>query len=158
MESLLICQGCLTTKVSIPYEREGAWKDKRTFTERTRSRDGFNSLRTGRGMERRTAQRASTRLSCWFQFPTNGKGHGKYGPGILQSDERSSFNSLRTGRGMESGRTPASKPSRFWTRVSIPYEREGAWKEFNQAMTTKVANVSIPYEREGAWKETYRPF
>ena len=88
--------------VSIPYEREGAWKGSDRGTDRT-SRHSFNSLRTGRGMERhcsdyllrRRLEQVSIpyeREGAWkeyydpataemlisFQFPTNGKGHGKH--------------------------------------------------------------------------------
>ena len=63
-----------------------------------------------------------------FQFPSNGKEHGKKRPHSAQSGDGE--------------------------RVSIPFKREGAWKAPLRSETAKVSvYVSIPFKREGAWKE-----
>ena len=63
----------------------------------------FNSLQTGRYMERK--------WRCVFAV-----GEDCYG-----------FNSLQTGRSMESAKQKAD--GHALTNVSIPFKREGAWKE-----------------------------
>ena len=89
-------------KVSIPYEREGAWK----------------------GLQQ--SHHKSTRNK--FQFPTNGKGHGKSDTPGWCHHWSDCFNSLRTGRGMERLEFHQRIDNDNASRVSIPYEREGAWK------------------------------
>ena len=66
-----------SSRVSIPYEREGAWKAEKNYV-------------------------MIQNLVVSFQFPTNGKGHGKRKDKLFETLDRQ--------------------------RVSIPYEREGAWK------------------------------
>ena len=62
-----------------------------------------------------------------FQFPPNGKAHGK--TSVLERGRIMdvSFNSLRTGRHMES-KTEYYQNLMPKYMVSIPSEREGTWK------------------------------
>ena len=103
VKDLLGSEGLL--KVSIPYEREGAWK-------------GSHESISG-----------TSNVYNMFQFPTNGKGHGKGDSPSPQNQGVKSFNSLRTGRGMERSSIERSERRNDCIHVSIPYEREGAWKE-----------------------------
>ena len=66
---------------------------------------GFNSLQTGRSMESQlNFATVSAAMLKKFQFPSNGKEHGKAYVflGNPEPRERESFNSLQTGRSMES--------------------------------------------------------
>ena len=112
----------------------------------------FNSLQTGKRMERKNTRISFLDLQKEFQFPSNGKEHGK-----TRND----------------GHRHARK------HVSIPFKREGAWKattsedctqcfslSFNSLQTGRSMErkefvpavgqepfVSIPFKREGAWKD-----
>ena len=66
----------LRCTVSIPFKREGAWK----------ARGGNRDSGTGKK----------------FQFPSNGKEHGKWEVVSFSREGDSGFNSLQTGRSMES--------------------------------------------------------
>ena len=72
-----------------------------TPPDRSNQNESFNSLRTGRGMESVGGVNIVAIVTVVFQFPTNGKGHGKEKKRVLRLTTYS---------------------------VSIPYEREGAWK------------------------------
>ena len=87
-------------KVSIPFKREGTWKVTPTRTPTTVA-ISFNSLQTGRYMERELKAVVSERID--------------------------SFNSLQTGRYMESLLRGRASPDGS-RRVSIPFKREGTWK------------------------------
>ena len=88
-------------KVSIPFKREGTWKD---------------------GTQTRMAK-----VLTLFQFPSNGKVHGKFKRYNLH----------------------------VWCeRVSIPFKREGTWKAELTSFEDPEALVSIPFKREGTWKAT----
>ena len=81
----------------------------------------FKRERTGKG-------RSSGWGSCiarWFQFPSNGKAHGKHVLGMAKS------------KGIT---------------VSIPFKREGTWKVVLCNYCKYVPSVSIPFKREGTWK------
>ena len=89
--------GCPIREVSIPFKRERAWKEK---------------------------QCPNGRKNKKFQFPSNGKGHGK----CIKVYEvmrhcRVSFNSLQTGKGMES--------------LLKPLNKRGASNGFNSLQTGK---------------------
>ena len=104
----------------------------------------------------RSRRSSSSQHRRQFQFPSNGKVHGKY----------EGFDCLRRDRSDE---------------VSIPFKREGTWKAIPLSIsassldesfqfpsngkvhgktqkTTKrrsrYQRVSIPFKREGTWKET----
>ena len=90
--------------------------------------DGFNSLQTGRHIQRSlNAQTATTTMN--------------------------SFNSLQTGRHIQSP-TERAKLGRRCARVSIPFKREGISKvgEVSDVVNSEI--VSIPFKREGISKES----
>ena len=93
----------MVVKVSIPFKREGAWKEIQKHRSKYPAAFCFNSLQTGRSMERRRIVLILFSSLSQFQFPSNGKEHGK----------------------------PLFCTHRFSLRfsVSIPFKREGAWKE-----------------------------
>ena len=113
--------------VSIPFKREGAWKDLDAHIEQTELSLRFNSLQTGRSMESGATGYHGNSEETWFQFPSNGKEHGKA--------------------------ISIYKDPECETVVSIPFKREGAWKELkNEKRNNGSRRVSIPFKREGAWK------
>ena len=125
-----MCRLLKSDKVSIPYEREGTWKVITKFSGEVVDQYGFNSLRTGRDMERRLPRsRLQITQVQWFQFPTNGKGHGK-------------------------PKRPQPPPLLFL--VSIPYEREGTWKGMAKGSVRMTATTvfQFPTNGKGHGKET----
>ena len=110
----------------------------------------FNSLQTGRYMESLIAKHPNIPAKHLFQFPSNGKVHGKSYEVMEEVEEE---------------------------LVSIPFKREGTWKApcnsptkhclpcFNSLQTGRYMErmwwkkvkmlsrfVSIPFKREGTWK------
>ena len=71
-------------------------------------RQRFNSLQTGRSMESRTTQReAGTSSEAAFQFPSNGKEHGKNPPHL----HRICFSKFQfPSNGKEHGKIPEAIP------------------------------------------------
>ncbi len=65
------------SRVSIPYEREGISKVFAWSKLRNAGLKGFNSLRTGRHIQR--SHKVIRKSDMWvkFQFPTNGKAYPK---------------------------------------------------------------------------------
>ena len=115
-------------RVSIPFKREGAWK----------------------GSEYQCIHRQNP---FEFQFPSNGKEHGKYKNTCRQSAvTRAEFQFPSNGK--EHGKRYACDGPPVDNRfVSIPFKREGAWKvDENTGAFGKYTLVSIPFKREGAWK------
>ena len=91
-----------SNRVSIPFKREGAWKGASLSRVSYPSDISFNSLQTGRSMERNAVKSIVVFGAVKFQFPSNGKEHGKcFGMKPCDSVWKS-FNSLQTGRSMES--------------------------------------------------------
>ena len=136
--------------VSIPFKREGTWKEINSLNCLfLTSCISFNSLQTGRYMESKSEfSRCGSDFT--FQFPSNGKEHGKFLNRYGFSPDADSFNSLQTGRSME--RDPARLIRTFPLSVSIPFKREGAWKVQKRPQVCGLCHVSIPFKREGAWK------
>ena len=142
--------------VSIPFKREGAFKDHAEIG--TTGRDSDN----------------------WFQFPSSGKGHSKnfFKKKGVHSHESHRFNSLQAGRGIQSllhlrsvlprrGTLQFQFPSSGkghskmeegelvpgdFVSVSIPFKREGAFKVSRLWDESLCNHVSIPFKREGAFK------
>ena len=110
--------------VSIPFKREGAFKEK-TKTVRTLRWRGFNSLQAGRGIQRERFEYVLFMMGMMFQFPSSGKGRSKCECGWYQS-RKVRFNSLQAGRGVQS---QGFQVSDDFVLVSIPFKREGAFKD-----------------------------
>ena len=94
----------------------------------------FNSLQTGRLIQRAEVRVAATLLLREFQFPSNGKAHSEAyhlvpcGPN--KTDPAVSFNSLQTGRLIQSfSDMMLSQVSGYLPGVSIPFKREGSFRE-----------------------------
>ena len=146
---ILANSGC----VSIPFKREGGYKGHAKCQRRRFILFSFNSLQTGRRIQRRE-NGIHTEKHLEFQFPSNGK-----------ADTKSFWTQTN------------SAASVF---VSIPFKREGGYKVwwynrhrlrhygFNSLQTGRriqrnVKNflhcdsirafVSIPFKREGGYKE-----
>ena len=89
-------------KVSIPFKRESTWK-VRPPRAAMRKHRSFNSLQTGKHMESRHAMVTYIPNSGnVFQFPSNGKAHGKSADiNVYTVGREDRFNSLQTGKHME---------------------------------------------------------
>ena len=138
--------------VSIPFKREGIYKGSHKEWCAC-GWSGFNSLQTGRHIQRQETDLLFTPSRClsfnslqtgrhiqskppaveWpltedlFQFPSNGKAYTKcYHCHRHKNTVRKSFNSLQTGRHIQSW---ARRSKRKLNQVSIPFKREGIYKE-----------------------------
>ena len=135
--------------VSIPFKRESVSKGIK-YTDETEPLNSFNSLQTGKRIQRRLTQRSIPRWILWFQFPSNGKAY----PKVL----------------------PRTYPRSGEESVSIPFKRESVSKvrSFDEgAIKTKFQfpsngkaypkgnlggksgcreQVSIPFKRESVSK------
>ena len=86
--------------VSIPFKRERAWKEA-AITGGTDFTDEVSIpfKRERAWKEKVRVEREQRQL---FQFPSNGKGHGKSAAYETYQRTVQGFNSLQTGKGMES--------------------------------------------------------
>ena len=115
-----------------------------------RLRVRFNSLQTGKFMERLLSSTTTPVQTSGFQFPSNGKVHGK---NIIENGvngiTNEGFNSLQTGKFMES----TTPPHRHGMTPRFNSLQTGKFMERdNTAMTSRQINVSIPFKRESSWK------
>ena len=62
--------------VSIPFKRESTWKASVKTKNKAADNTSFNSLQTGKHMESVICLSVATTVGV-FQFPSNGKAHGK---------------------------------------------------------------------------------
>ena len=113
--------------VSIPFKREGAWKDA-PFEEKVR--ELLVSIPFKReGAWKECGVRAGRIPNFPVSIPFKREGAWKVGMDVDRITQV--------------------------YRVSIPFKREGAWKVgMDVDRITQVYRVSIPFKREGAWKET----
>ena len=115
-------------KVSIPFKREGAFKEGQDIRRGSGEGRGFHSLQAGRGIQRYEGKSWKTSSQSGFPFPSSGKGHSK--PSLGDN-------------------------SYSVSNVSIPFKREGAFKDANKKIArAQTTHVSIPFKREGAFKVT----
>ena len=142
----------MLAEVSIPSERESISKG-RLWKGWSRKWSSFNSLRTGKHIQRLTHLLIIIAICVGFQFPPNGKAYpkvnvtqkletkaakfqfppnGKAYPKMVEELKRRytgyiSFNSLRTGKHIQRKRSKRVKKKKV--QVSIPSERESISKE-----------------------------
>ena len=88
--------------LSIPFKREGAWEDQKIWD------DGQSEIEVSIPFKREGAWKdiaaqfnEDYNLLIEFQFPSNGKAHGKDTMMHSLHSENFRFNSLQTGRRME---------------------------------------------------------
>ena len=174
------CITCLATDfVSIPFKREGAWKAGKPFL---RSILISKTKCVSIPFKREGAWKAHRRRNPKFPrrvsipFKREGAWKVKRKALILKLTQCFCFNSLQTGRSME--RNNKRYDTRIIHKVSIPFKREGAWKDevYSEHVSSdeiqkfqfpsngkehgkqqtwfckRWNNVSIPFKREGAWK------
>ena len=147
-------QGCLCYSpfsVSIPYEREGTFRQIVHFTQIFKyHHKSFNSLRTGRHIQTGLTIN-NVRGGIVFQFPTSGKAHSDM-VGRLYVTPRNGFNSLRAGRHIQTKRKASS--SENGSTVSIPYEREGTFRLSSHPKSTTTRSPSFNSLRAGRHIQT----
>ena len=143
---------CLMRHVSIPFKRERGFKG-RTVTDscqqkkfqfpsngkgdsklalqneaRAADEEGFNSLQTGKGIQRQ--------FRCQPKRATN-----------------MSFNSLQTGKGIQRPERKVESVASY--KVSIPFKRERGFKaKWTMIRGVAPRKVSIPFKRERGFKAT----
>ena len=67
----------IVVEVSIPYGRESLSKAERRYYAFNQRRTGFNSLRTGKPIQRQKLILGEKEMDMKFQFPTDGKAYPK---------------------------------------------------------------------------------
>ena len=139
----------MTRWVSIPYERESLSKDVSNPVQKEIA-EGFNSLRTGKPIQRDLDATGDTPVDYVFQFPTNGKAYPKIFFRASSSAHRVQFQFPTNGKAYPKESEPDPDPDRG---VSIPYERESLSKGILREIGRTSTQVSIPYERESLSKE-----
>ena len=133
---------------SVRWNRN-AWRDARVAMNLTRTKKRFDSLRTGKRLQR-ASQHQHRRQSVRFQFPSNGKASPKPVRWMPVIWFYSGFDSLRTGKRLQSLRHSNSNTT---TWVSIPFKRESVSKGADyRESDLRFEKVSIPFKREGVSK------
>ena len=136
----------------------------------------FNSLQTGKCIQRGIRKNTKTSKPNKFQFPSNGKVYSKSNLRTIFSTSRSGFNSLQTGKCIQSLRHSHPKNRslicfnslqtgkciqshqkslqlRVSVAVSIPFKRESVFKDaFRLHALCRRPHVSIPFKRESVFK------
>ena len=143
---------------------------------------GFNSLQTGKPIQRKMARVGPRSLSkvsipfkreslskeynatlnsvrnlTGFQFPSNGKAYPKPTGNSVVNSSDTSFNSLQTGKPIQSGGYEIAITATAGV-VSIPFKRESLSKVSHYEKLVKVdIVVSIPFKRESLSKAIIAP-
>ena len=150
-------------RVSIPFKRESASKvEKPAYCCFLLCSTGFNSLQTGKCIERETYAEADQRGDTMFQFPSNGKVHRKNYDDIANDTCGLVIRIVSIPFKRESASKVHASTRRQSTAkviiVSIPFKRESASKAQNAVPDTLLGfTVSIPFKRESASKAPETP-
>ena len=147
-----LLRGRSSTKVSIPYEREGTFRRLRRETKRSRISVSIPYEREG--TFRLSIFNSNTELHIEFQFPTNGKAHSD---GTLAASAQHTdilFQFPTNGKAHSDFRRSVGTP--FSQRVSIPYEREGTFRHSNESKNFRSNNHRFNSLRTGRHIQTWR--
>ena len=155
IQSWSVCWCCIPLDylVSIPYERESISKADGWNPWKSSISKSFNSLRTGKHIQRIFYKHKKRRFSDEkFQFPTNGKAYPKQEDKGGKRSDRVSIPYER--ESISKGPQRRNLYMVHGHSVSIPYERESISKVPANERTAWMAMsyVSIPYERESISK------
>ena len=123
--------------VSIPFKREGTWKVC-GYGSRAQSQEGrFQFPSNGKVHGKLNHRFILYYCVSWFQFPSNGKVHGKKKEqNIHQEHTGTGFNSLQTGRYME--------------RKALTVSVETA-PSFNSLQTGRYMERGPIFDPDGPW-------
>ena len=114
--------------VSIPFKREGAFKDSTRHGRVRFQIIRFNSLQAGRGVQSVDVTVRGNLTVIVFQFPSSGKGRSK------------------------------NRTLRYWKHTEPSFQFPSSGKGRSKASIKRIVNgqvtVSIPFKREGAFKGT----
>ena len=117
--------------VSIPFKRESISKETPPSRRWPWMSYSFNSLQTGKYIQRLQRFFCTGQISTEFQFPSNGKVYPKPPSRKARGVFSFSFNSLQTGKYIQSLETDESTDT---TSVSIPFKRESISKDVGRAL------------------------
>ena len=110
-------------RVSIPYEREGAFRlFREDMGRRKAGGHSFNSLRAGRGIQTGLIVRFFS-LEM-FQFPTSGKGHSDKKPSTAPNFQKRKFQFPTSGKGHSDMFLMAVTPI-LWLEFQFPTSGKG---------------------------------
>ena len=161
--------------VSIPFKRESVFRDsaKRVWTRRGKKRFnslqtgkciqraketqgkqpwkyGFNSLQTGKCIQSESKQREKIAQKV-FQFPSNGKVYSEW---IFVASCTSIVFSVSIPFKRESVFRALTTNGFKWVerRVSIPFKRESVFRDLLRRSSASRRKVSIPFKRESVFR------
>ena len=134
-------------QVSIPFKRESLSKGRRLCSRVSCSRSCFNSLQTGKPIQRNTVFLPKTNR-IRFQFPSNGKAYPKTGDDKgHQMIVHLRFNSLQTGKPIQSKKQ--RKNAWHARTVSIPFKRESLSKVLWAVQRTNSLSEMFQFPSNG---------
>ena len=159
--------------VSIPFKRESTWKVSKDPRMGGNHMGSFNSLQTGKHMESNSLTQVFEGNET-FQFPSNGKAHGKVAKKRKKTTERIKFQfpsngkahgkqketiSLMVGHefqfpsnGKAHGKNEKCQDSSCDHLFQFPSNGKAHGKNFRMCHDNLPRFVSIPFKRESTWK------
>ena len=143
--------------VSIPFKRESIYKALKVSAKPSPALTSFNSLQTGKHIQRRNPITTCEGKAVMFQFPSNGKAYTKlynlykrrYTKCVYQS-----FNSLQTGKHIQSKRNWDKRLDKMQFQFPSNGKAYTKWSEC-ESSSPVVRQVSIPFKRESIYKAIY---
>ena len=127
-------------RVSIPFKRESLSKDWAVRYLHLIMWVGFNSLQTGKPIQRLSSSSTSGDLMFFVSIPFKRESLSKVNVYLIKSDASESFNSLQTGKPIQSVGLDLDKQHLFTLFVSIPFKRESLSKVWFRATKTLRLN------------------
>ena len=130
------------------YPKE--WQDNPVSTS-----NGFNSLQTGKRIQRLIAALSLASIAMAFQFPSNGKAYPKAANVVgLPKQGFKCFNSLQTGKQIQRGSRRDRNPHRH--TFQFPSNGKAYPKDRTDIPKRSEKLVSIPFKRESVSKASIR--
>ena len=129
-EALKLVESEMNRVVSIPFKRESGFRGIIQMSVQDLYNSGFNSLQTGKWIQRLDKTVKASNADAKFQFPSNGK---------VDSEK---FN---------------PKVSRKLNLVSIPFKRESGFRAYLLCSKLSWKTVSIPFKRESGFRALTTP-
>ena len=151
-------QGWGLAFVSIPFKRESVFRDAWQGWGLAFQCKRFNSLQTGKCIQRAWKSAFTKADDEAFQFPSNGKVYSEKQKIYLSAHRRHlCFNSLQTGKCIQSG--TGGPVQELYDNVSIPFKRESVFRVAPRRHNggSRESKVSIPFKRESVFRVFSNP-
>ena len=140
----------IVVSVSIPFKRESVSKVATKFARPPKKPSSFNSLQTGKRIQRASVGGAVAAAEECFNSLQTGKRIQRFSPLDWIGVEDMCFNSLQTGKRIQRASLPVAMILGHF--VSIPFKRESVSKVMTTLISVLTKQVSIPFKRESVSK------